>query len=381
MRLGPEFTALIERFSPHTNEPIAIAVSGGSDSLALLHLMHGWAQDHARCLHVFTVDHQLRSESAAEADTVKRIATRLGHAHQTLLWDTPRPSQSAARLARYERMSVAIQRSGARCLLTGHTFDDAIETAVLRRKRGVRTSAIAGASLASPPPVWPEGYGLTLLRPLIQTRRQDLREMLMARRETWIEDPSNANPAYERARVRRFLARHPRLTEAVSAFVEQAQRDRAAELVALAAQLTRIVVSQDGLIDTAGAEISIELLRLLARCASGSADDPRHGAIAQMQSSLRTPGARQTLGGAWFQKSATGFLVGRDPGQSRVTRAAMFDGRFKCDPNAGLRPTEDMAFLVRNSAPPGTNWREIISERLAHIARCYQTPLVNPVQT
>lgn len=379
MRLGPDFSALIKRFSPRTNEPIAIAVSGGSDSLALLHLVHDWALGHARTLHVLTVDHQLRAESAAEADTVKRIATRLGHAHQTLSWETPRPSQSAARLARYENMSVAMQRSGARCLLTGHTFDDAVETAVLRRKRGVRTPAIAGVTLASPPPVWPEGYGLTLLRPLLQTRRQDLRQMLRARHASWIEDPSNANPAYERARVRRFLAHHPRLTEAASSFIERAQRDRAVELAALADQLTRIVVYEDGLIDTARAEINTELLRLLARCASGSADDPRHGAIAQMQSSLRTPGARQTLGGAWFQKTATGFLVGRDPGETNIERAKMFDGRFVRDPTADLRPPGNMPFLVRASAPPESTWREIISERIAHIVQCYQTPLVNPV--
>ncbi|MFN3213252.1 MAG: tRNA lysidine(34) synthetase TilS [Henriciella sp.] len=381
MRFGADFDALIERFSPDNSRPIAIAVSGGSDSIALLCLADDWARRAGRKLIALTVDHQLRPEAKTEAAWVARVCAGLGHPHKTLKWTAPRPSQAAARLARYELLAQTARAYGASCLLAGHTFDDVVETAMIRRRRGIRDATIAGPVLAAPLPVWPSGRSVTLLRPLIQTTRSDLQTFLKTRHQGWVDDPANANPAYERVRVRQFFSRHPRLAALAKAFVREQQNRRAAQQHALAEEMARVTVDPSGLIDTGAAKISPTLLRLLIRCASGSAHDARDGAVRDLITALSAPGQRQTLGGAWVQRTKTGFLIGRDPAHDAGAEDTdLFDGRFERDPAETQPPSKDLPFLVRQSAPPGPNWREIISERLVHLITCYQTPFLESVQ-
>ncbi|MHA7857423.1 MAG: tRNA lysidine(34) synthetase TilS [Henriciella sp.] len=381
MQFGADFQTLIERFSPHRNKPIALAVSGGSDSMALLHLAHEWAGRDQRTLLVLTVDHRLRPEAKQEAERVATLSAQLGHHHETQVWEEPRESQAAARRARYALLARAARTHDAACLLTGHTFDDVVETALIRRRRGVRDASIAGPVLAAPVPIWPEGRFVTLLRPLIRTSRSELRSYLRASGQVWVEDPSNEKTVFERVRVRAFLARHPHLAEIAGAYVQSLQRARTEQQGAMAEALGEVNIDTSGLIDTASAAVSPDLLKRLIRCASGSSDDARDGAVRQLLASLTSPGQRQTLGGAWIQRTKTGFLIGRDPASSAQSgEEDLFDGRYQRDTTANLPEAADLPFLVRQSAPPGSQWREIISDRLAHLMRCYQTPLLNPVQ-
>ena len=86
------------------------------------------------------------------------------------------------------------------------------------------------------------------------------------------------------------------------------------------------------------------------------------------------PGERQTLAGAWFQRTPTGYLIGRDPGVSLgCSDAGLFDGRFVRDLSAQMPTAADASFLVRHALPPGPGWREILSERLDHLRLCLQT--------
>ena len=382
MRFSADFDTLIERFSPHRSDPLAIAVSGGSDSLALLYLAHDWALRVDRTLLILTVDHQLRSESADEALAVSELSSALGHRHETLVWAHPQPGQATARRARYELLANAAREHGARVLLTGHTFDDVVETAMIRRRRGVRDVSIAGPALAAPVPAWPQGRSVTLVRPLIGATRSAFRKLLQSRGQSWVDDPSNLKLEYERVRVRQFLARHPQLAGIAGSYVRSCQVARSERQNVLARELIKIGVDQSGLIDTGAAEMSSELLRLLMRCASGTATDARETGIRQLLATLTRQGQRQTLGGAWVQRAKESYLIGRDPAaQSLAADGEIFDGRFIHDPAADLPPAKDLPFLVRQSAPPGSHWRELISERLAHLALCYQTPLLNPVQT
>ena len=381
MQFGADFQSLIERFAPESDRPIALAVSGGSDSLALLHLAHDWAMSAERSLVVLTVDHGLRPESKQEAERVAALSEKLGHPHKTLTWEAPRASQAAARNARYELLAEATRALNAHTLLTGHTFDDVVETALIRRRRGVRDANIAGPVMAAPLPVWPAGRAITLLRPLIRSARSNLRTYLSSRGQDWVDDPSNSSAVYERVRVRDFLARHPRLSTIANDFVRDQQKARSVQQTAMADNLSKVQIDPSGLIDTASADPSRHLLKLLIRCASGTADDARDGAVRQMLETLRDPGQRQTLGGAWVQRTKTGFLIGRDPASlPHCETEGLFDGRFEKDPSAALPSRADQPFLMRQSAPPGPHWREIISERLAHLMRCYQTPLLTPVQ-
>ncbi|MDP1556345.1 MAG: ATP-binding protein, partial [Hyphomonas sp.] len=111
--------------------PIGLAVSGGSDSITLLHLAHRWARPRGAKLLVLTVDHRLRPAAAAEAAGVARLAGDLGLPHLTLVWEAPMARQSAARRARHALLATALKSAGGQLLLTGHTASDQAETVLM----------------------------------------------------------------------------------------------------------------------------------------------------------------------------------------------------------------------------------------------------------
>ena len=130
-----------------------LAISGGSDSTALMVLLADWlgrARSSAGAFTVLTVDHRLRPESAAEAGAVARQAAALGYAHATLVWDGDKPPtglQAAARAARYRLMADYARAHGIGTILTAHTLDDQAETLLMRLARG---SGLDGLSAMAP---------------------------------------------------------------------------------------------------------------------------------------------------------------------------------------------------------------------------------------
>lgn len=187
----------------HSSNRLAVAVSGGSDSLALALL----AQEHLSAqLVTFTVDHRLRSESGTEAQTVAEWMRRRGIEHHILRWDHGTISgnlQAAAREARYRLLADACCAQGLTHLLVGHTQDDQAETIALRRQREAGPIGLAGMSARR------DLHGITLLRPLLTTSRRELRDYLRRLGQSWIDDPSNDNPDFDRIRIRRELEKNP----------------------------------------------------------------------------------------------------------------------------------------------------------------------------
>lgn len=126
-----------------------IAVSGGSDSTALLLLATRWAKrlkKPPRLLAV-TIDHGLRAEAKAEAASVKRLARQLEVPHRTLRWRGSKPAtglQEAARTARYGLLAQTAARAGLAHVLTAHTLDDQAETVLFRLARGSGLAGLAG---------------------------------------------------------------------------------------------------------------------------------------------------------------------------------------------------------------------------------------------
>jgi len=184
---------------------VALAVSGGSDSIGLLRLAAAWAQSQSNAprISVLTVDHGLRHTSADEAGQVAAWAAALGLAHHTLVWSGPKPGtgiQSKARTARYDLMTGWCRANGAEALLTAHTLDDQAETVLMRLER-----TKSPASLSAIPAVG-QWDGTVLLRPLLDVKRETLRDHLRQIGQGWIEDPSNRDPRFERVRVRQHLA-------------------------------------------------------------------------------------------------------------------------------------------------------------------------------
>lgn len=202
-------------FTPCLALPVALAVSGGADSTALMHLVARWMDRTGRPQHcagdrdavtVVTVDHGLRPESAAEALWVKRRAEELGFSHATLVWPGPKPAtglQEAARAARYELMRRFVTEETAlgdwptvRAIVTAHTEDDQAETVLMRLARG---SGVDGLSAMQ---VRACVGGVNVLRPLLATPKARLVATLEASGLSWLADPSNDCARFERVRIR-----------------------------------------------------------------------------------------------------------------------------------------------------------------------------------
>ncbi len=193
--------AFDRRLDPGSRAPLAVAFSGGGDSLAALLATKAWADRAGRRVIVFTVDHRLQPQGRAWVGVAQGVARRIGAAFEALAWDGDKPTTglaAAARAARHRLLAAAARRQGAQVIVLGHTADDIAEAALMRAEG----SSVGAPREWAPSPAWPEGRDVFLLRPLLDLRRAAIRERLMASGETWIEDPANENPASLRARVR-----------------------------------------------------------------------------------------------------------------------------------------------------------------------------------
>jgi tRNA(Ile)-lysidine synthase len=197
-----EFDRLIDGLGA-PNGQIAIAVSGGADSMALARLAIDWAKRHQVQVTVLTVDHGLRPASAAEAKQVTGWMADLGVAHTVLTWTGAKPQtgiQAAARDARYALMGGCCRDNGVGTLLVGHHRDDQAETYLMRLDRGSGPNGLAGMSAIT------DRYGVRIARPLLGVPKSRLVATCRGLGQGWIEDPSNCDPRYARTRARATLA-------------------------------------------------------------------------------------------------------------------------------------------------------------------------------
>jgi tRNA(Ile)-lysidine synthase len=183
---------------------VGLAVSGGSDSLALMLLYHRWQQHDAEAPEaiVYSVDHGLRPEAAAEAAFVAGEAEALGLRARVLRWEGDKPAtgvQAAARAARYALIAGAMSEDGAEALCTAHHLEDQAETILMRLAHG---SGIEGLRGMRP---FAEIAGLTLIRPLLGVSRTALADIVAEAGLQPVTDPGNADDVYERVRWRRML--------------------------------------------------------------------------------------------------------------------------------------------------------------------------------
>jgi len=214
---------------------VLVAVSGGLDSTALLHLLYGQSRRHGLELSVGHVNHGLREEASdADQAAVEALAGALGLPVRCLRAD-PRPRraggtsrsrptlQEAAREARYEALRALAAGLGAERIATAHTADDQAETVLLRLLRGSGPDGLGGIPERSPDGV--------IVRPLLAVSRRELEAFASAQGLAWREDASNAKPDYARNRLRlRWLPGlasefNPRLLRALGGLAEAQRRD------------------------------------------------------------------------------------------------------------------------------------------------------------
>lgn len=229
--LGPDFPAAI-----------GLAVSGGGDSMAMLALAHGWARVMGIGLRVVTIDHGLRPAAAAEAAMVAAECAALGHAHDCLRWhwDGQGNLQDAARQARHDL--IGAWRGTLAHVLFAHTRDDQAETVLLRLLRGSGVDGLA--AMAPARRLWDARGGWCVLRPLLDETRADLRRYATTLHMPFVDDPSNADPRFDRVRARQAMAV---LGLAPDGLARTAARlARAAEACrARAADIARRIVTED----------------------------------------------------------------------------------------------------------------------------------------
>ena len=323
---GRVFARLDARLNHLGPEPVALALSGGGDSLALLDLAAGWAKARGRRLLALTVDHNLHPDSADWTRLAAEAARAAGADWRGLVWQGARggPGVPArARAARHALLAEAAREAGARVILTGHTADDVAEGDWMRAD---------GATLgrlreASPSPAWPEGRGLLLLRPVLGEGRVALRDHLRARGLTWLEDPANADLRYGRGRARAALAQ-AEVPAALSATVAYASAAHEPGDQAWAGVLS---LSRD---------LPASTLAAVLLCAGGGATPPRGDRLAALHARLAAgEDFTAVLSGARVEALGERVQAMREPGEWKRRplaslaltpgRPAVWDGRFE----------------------------------------------------
>lgn len=309
-----ETPTLDPRASAALDGPVALGLSGGGDSVALLHLLRD------RAVVAVVIDHALRPGSEEDAARAAALAQSFAVPTRivTLRWSAgEKRSQAALRRRRHAALYEAARAIGARVVALAHTADDQAETVLMRAARSGWLRA-AGMAPVSPAPIWPEGRGITIARPLLNVRRAALRAWLAHEGAAWIEDPSNENAAYERVRVRRRLARDGedvlRLARVGAGLRARADRANAAAWRWLASaqfEADAVVMPRASLAAPAAARA----LRAVIAAIAGAPAPPtleRAQALAARASGARFRGA--TLGGARLAPRGETLRIERDRG-------------------------------------------------------------------
>ncbi len=350
--------------------PLGLAVSGGGDSVALLRL----ALEAGLTVEAATVDHGLRPEAAAEADWVARLCAGLGVRHEVLPWrgwDGQGNLQDQARRARLRLLSDWAGRRGINAVALGHTRDDQAETILMRLARQAGVDGLSGMAARR------AHLGVTWLRPLLATGREELRDWLRARGQDWIDDPSNEADRFERVRARRVLAALEPLglgAEALAGTAARLSEARAALDVQTRAAAEGIarVDRCDVVLDRAGfAEQPVEIARRLltgALCFVAGADYGPRGT--PVQALLRAIGEGQggPLAGCrvlvrgpslWITREARAVegVVSR-PGEA-------WDGRWRV---TGPNPVAEVRSLGEAGIAFCPDWRDSGLPREATLA-------------
>lgn len=190
------------------SKSVVVAVSGGSDSLALLYLLLEYRSSRPWFPEItaVTIDHALRAESRDEANYVGELCRKAGIAHQISQWHGQKPAtgvSAKAREVRYKLLCEVARDVGAGIILTGHTLDDQAETYLMRSARSTADGSDRGQSGMAVATLLERQ--IWLLRPLLDTRREELRDYLQKLGVAWRDDPSNESSKYERVRVRKSI--------------------------------------------------------------------------------------------------------------------------------------------------------------------------------
>lgn len=369
-----ELAAVLEGIGGFEQHPfIAVAVSGGPDSMALAILADRWARERGGIVQALTVDHRLRPESAAEARQVGGWLAAHGIPHEVLAWEGTKPStgiQEAAREARYDLLTGWCRQRGCLHLLTAHHREDQAETYLIRRRARSGPDGLAGMSAVR------ELSACRIVRPLLGVSRTRLTALLRAEGQAFVTDPSNQNPIFERGRLRE---------DAVSAFDDAAAHARnhglarariERQLDGLLARAVSVHPAGFAALDLApmrdaSIDLSERLLGRIAATIGGTRYPLRHERVARLLKSLiDQPERARTLGGCRFAPWRGRVLVLREaasaalPQRIQAGETIQWDRRFEVTAPQSLARPVTIGYLG-TQRPLGRRGQAILP-RLVH---------------
>ena len=187
-----------DRAMKHTGASghIAVAVSGGADSLALTLLLKDWGDRHGAKITALTVDHGLRAEATREAERVHEMLTPRGISHYTLTLEAPITGdtriQETARQRRYDTLCDYCDRHGIKTLAVAHHLEDQFETVMMRLSRGSGVTGLSGMSNVR------QRSDIRIIRPLLSATKDQLKDVCRNHDALWIEDPTNRDTTHTR---------------------------------------------------------------------------------------------------------------------------------------------------------------------------------------
>jgi tRNA(Ile)-lysidine synthase len=329
-----EAAALLAPLAQYTH--VALAVSGGPDSLALLHLASRvaarWREERGGGpdLTVLTVDHALRQGSRAEAEMVARASADLGLPHAILTWEHGDAAdtgvQEKARAARYHLMTAYAHAHGIQAIVTAHHLDDQAETFLMRLKRG---SGLDGLAAIPERSTWD---GVTILRPLLDVPKARLVATLEEQGIAYASDPSNADPRFERARMRAAtdalaeLGLTPEMLALTARRLRRAREalDHAADTFLAdhsKMHADHAVIDQDALL-AAPQEIALRALARIIEAVGGSEEPVRLAKLEALCAALSEhPNTTQTLGHCRIEPKGRRLAIFREQRRKRSASA------------------------------------------------------------
>lgn len=290
-----------------TGDVVAVGVSGGADSLALVLLLDEFLRPQGQRVVALTVDHGLRPESRTEAEYVAELMAMRGIEHHILVWEGVKPQhgiEEAARMARYDLLGGWCEANGVQTLCVAHHQQDQAETFFMRLQRGSGLTGLCGMA--------PVFYlkGLKIVRPLLSVSPQQLRNYLEQKHVRWVEDPSNQSEDFFRVRIRKFLPDFEKATGITPQRIAETMEILARSRDYLREQAEEVIDGQACCWDGAGfslprkffekqhSELIYQVLSTLLKKVGGGIYTPRAADVERLASVLKTAEFKgATLGG------------------------------------------------------------------------------------
>lgn len=303
---------------------IVLAVSGGSDSIALLMLTHQWAKDHNVNLIVISVDHNLRPESKIENEYVRNLSHKLGYQHYVLHFNHQNNFanlQSRAREARYQLMTELCLKLDVLTIFTAHHLDDYIENYYIRLEKKSSIFGLSNSNIN-----W--SNNVRIIRPLFNISKQSLVDYLIANDIKWFEDESNSSDKYTRNVIRKKLTREDtnkkdRMIDKLHAINKQVEENLQPEFITCIAESVKtydigfstINISK---LATFSNETKYQLISFILIIVSGKNYSGRSNSINNIVTLLQQQNNfTQTLHGCVLKKTNSNLVIYREFGRKK----------------------------------------------------------------